>query len=103
MKNAKSFLILLIERTTPLNQRHALLFTASNAQAAAVAEILYNLGAGVVSLPKQCKLLVEKYRKLIQSITKASVKTRSKILRNKYKRICELIISARSLLLELLL
>lgn len=102
LKKAKPFLELLLENSTPLNQKHALLFSACDFQANAVVEILYNLTAGVIPLSKTTKQLLLKYRKLIQGIIKGSIKGRAKRIRLKYKNICDILVSVRSIVLGLI-
>lgn len=102
LRKAKLFLACLLDKFTPLNQKHALVFTASELQVKAVAEIVYNLNAGVIPLPKSTKALLQKNKKLIRGIIRASARAKSKLIRDGYKRVCELIGSVRRLVLELL-
>ena len=102
LKKAKPFLVLFLDRSTSLNQKHALLLTASAFQAKAVAEILHNISGGLLPVPKQTKLLLRKYKFLLKGISKGTLKSKIKTLRSKYKRVCDLLISVRKLVLDLL-
>ena len=102
LTKAKPYLILFLDRLTSANQQYALLQTASDFQAKAVAEILYNLSSGVLPLSKNTKLLIKKYKKLFKSVSEGSVKSKINLIRSKYKRVCEILISAKRLILELL-
>lgn len=102
LNRAKPFLALFLDRSTSLNQKHALLLTASEFQAKAVAEILYNISGGLLPLTKEAKILLKKNKKLLKGISKGTLKSKIKLLRSKYKQVCDLIISVRKLVLGLL-
>ena len=74
LKKNKAFLNYLLHKNTPLSQKRALIFTASETQIAAVAEILFNISAGVIPLPKKARLLLIKYKGLLQKANKSKAK-----------------------------
>ena len=102
VKKSAHFLNLLLDVLTPLNQKHALIFTSSDLQANALAEILLNLSAGLIRLPKQAELVIKKNQPLIKSVNKLKSSKRGSLIRNKYKRVCSIIVAAKKIIIELL-
>lgn len=102
LKKNKHFLNYLLDKNTPLKQKRALIFTASEAQLTAVAEILFNISGGVIPLPKKARALLQKHRLFIKKANKTKGKSRSKLLSAKYERVCDLLLSVRKIILELI-
>lgn len=102
LKKNKRFLGFLLDKNTALNQKRAIIFTASETQLTAVGEILFNIIAGVLPLPKKTRELLRKHRLLIQKLNKAKGKTKSKFLGAKYIQVCELLLSVRNIILDLI-
>lgn len=102
LKKNKLFLEYLLDKNTQLNQKQAIIFTGSDTQLNTVAEILYNISTGVIPVSKNTRNLLQKHRLLIKKINKVSGKARSKLLRSKYKQVCDLLLSVRNLILDLL-
>ena len=96
----KRFFGFLLDKNTPLNQKRAFIFTASETQITAVAEILFNISAGMLPLPKKTRKLLQKHRFLIQKLNKA--KGKSKFLSAKYNQVCDLLLSVRNIILDLI-
>lgn len=99
LKKNKRFLSFLLDKNTPLNQKRAVIFTASET---AVAEIIFNISAGVLPLPKKTRELLQKHRLLIQKANKAKGKAKLKFLRAKYNKVCDLLLSVRKIILDLI-
>lgn len=102
LKKNKRFLSFLLDKNTPLNQKRAVIFTASETQLTAVAEILFNISAGVLPLPKKTRELLQKHRSLIQKANKAKGKAKLKFLSAKYNKVCDLLLSVRNIILDLI-
>ena len=102
LKKNKHFLSFFLDKNTPLNQKRAVIFTASETQLTAVAEILFNISAGVLPLPKKARDLLQKHRHLIQKLNKAKGKAKSKFLSAKYSQVCDLLLSVRNIILDLI-
>ena len=102
VKATRHFLSLLVDSQTPLNQKHTLIFTSSSSQAGVLAEIIFNLGAGLIHLPKSAKPVIKRNSSLIKAISEAKTSTRAALIRNKYKRVCSIIVSALKLIRDLL-
>lgn len=102
LKKNKLFLSYLLDKNTPVNQKRAVIFTASETQLTAVAEILFNISAGVIPLPKKAKVLLQKHRLFIEKANKASGKARIKLLNTKYNQVCDLLLSVRKIILDLI-
>ena len=102
LKKNKDFLYYLLHKNTPLIQKRAIIFTASETQIAAVAEILFNISAGVIPLPKKTRLLLSKYKSLVQKANKAKGKGVSKLLTKKYVQVCDLLLSVKNIILDLI-
>ncbi|MEW8563464.1 MAG: hypothetical protein AB2541_15230 [Candidatus Thiodiazotropha sp.] len=102
LKKNKRFLSFLLDKNTPLNQKRAVIFTASETQLTAVAEIIFNISAGVLPLPKKTRELLQKHRLLIQKANKAKGKAKLKFLRAKYNKVCDLLLSVRNIILDLI-
>lgn len=102
IKKNKLFLNYLLNKNTPLNQKRAVIFTASDTQLTAVAEILLNISAGVIPLPKRARTLLQIHRLFVQKANKAKGKARLKFLSAKYHQVCDLLLSVRKLILDLI-
>ena len=102
LKKNNVFLNYFLHKNTPLNQKRALIFTASESQISAVAEILFNISAGVIPISKKARLLRIKYKPLLQKANKLKGKVVSKLLTKKYNQVCDLLLSVKSVILDLI-
>ncbi|MCG8032161.1 MAG: hypothetical protein N0E59_23445 [Candidatus Thiodiazotropha taylori] len=102
LKKNKLFLKNLLDRNTPLNQKRAIIYTASDRQLSAVAEIVFNVGAGVIPLPKTARILLKKYRLFIEKANRLKGKARSKLLTERYKQVCDILLSVGKIVLEII-
>ena len=102
LKKNKGFLNYLLNKNTPLNQKRAIIFTASEAQLAAVVEILFNISAGVIPLPKTARLLLIKHKSLIKKVNKSKGKVAGKLVSKQYSQVCDLLVSVKNIILDLI-
>ena len=102
LKKNKAFLNYLLHKNSPLSQKRALIFTPSETQIAAVAEILFNISAGVIPLPKKARLLLIKNKALLQKAKKSKGRAVSKLLTSKYILVCDLLLSVKNIILDLI-
>ena len=66
LRKNKVFLEYLLNKNTPLIQKQALIFTASDTQLNSVSEIIHNLNAGIIRLSNNCKALLKKTQKVVK-------------------------------------